>query len=136
MTYTKEQQAENRAKWTAALRSGDYLQGQGKLRNESGSYCCLGVACDLATQDGVGQWRGRVFISSEGFNASGVELTNEVTEWLGLASTVGFLTEPVTYTDRKGYRRTAQALTTANDEGDFTFDQIADLIENGKVNTV
>ena len=37
---TKEQKAE----WIAALRSGDYKQGQGRLhREDDDSYCCLGV---------------------------------------------------------------------------------------------
>jgi len=33
------------AKWLVALRSGDYLQGQGLLYNkETNGFCCLGVA--------------------------------------------------------------------------------------------
>lgn len=32
--------------WLAALRSGEYKQGQGKLRVSEG-FCCLGVLCDL-----------------------------------------------------------------------------------------
>lgn len=39
-------------RWCAALESGAYSQGIGYLcRN--GSYCCLGVLCDLAVKDGV-----------------------------------------------------------------------------------
>lgn len=38
-------------KWVAALRSGEYKQGQKRLRNEEGfgdvTYCCLGVLVDL-----------------------------------------------------------------------------------------
>ncbi len=38
--------------WVAALRSGKYKQGQGKLRTvaqgeEAPRYCCLGVLCEL-----------------------------------------------------------------------------------------
>jgi len=32
--------------WVAALRSGKYVQGFGWL-TRNGTYCCLGVACDL-----------------------------------------------------------------------------------------
>lgn len=32
--------------WLTALRSGDYQQGQGYLR-QGDQYCCLGVLCDL-----------------------------------------------------------------------------------------
>lgn len=39
--------ADLKAKWIAALRSGDYRQVQGYLHNEGG-FCCLGVLCDLA----------------------------------------------------------------------------------------
>lgn len=38
--------------WCSALRSGDYPQSAGDLRNKYG-YCCLGVLCDLAVQAGV-----------------------------------------------------------------------------------
>lgn len=32
-----------KAKWIAALRSGEYKQGRMKLLSDDGSYCCLGV---------------------------------------------------------------------------------------------
>jgi hypothetical protein len=32
--------------WLTALRSGDYQQGEGYLR-QGDQYCCLGVLCDL-----------------------------------------------------------------------------------------
>lgn len=34
-------------KWAAALRSGQYKQCQGRLKNEKDEYCCLGVLCDI-----------------------------------------------------------------------------------------
>ena len=36
--------------WLAALRSGDYKQAQGVLRNPSNAMCCLGVLCNLHAQ--------------------------------------------------------------------------------------
>jgi len=36
--------------WVNALRSGDYSQAKGALRNAQG-YCCLGVLCDLYIQE-------------------------------------------------------------------------------------
>ncbi len=49
---------EIKAKWVAALRSGDFTQGVGNLAfkpdPESGMrHCCLGVLCELAIEDGV-----------------------------------------------------------------------------------
>lgn len=36
-------------RWIAALRSGEYKQGDGFLHNPNdGTYCCLGVACRAA----------------------------------------------------------------------------------------
>jgi hypothetical protein len=40
-----------RDRWVAALRSGEYLQGHGRLRNTPDmatvEMCCLGVLCDV-----------------------------------------------------------------------------------------
>lgn len=38
--------AEVKAKWVKALRSGEYKQTDGGLR-ENDNFCCLGVLCDL-----------------------------------------------------------------------------------------
>ena len=38
---------ELKAKWVKALRSGEYAQGTGQLR-DGDSYCCLGVLCEIA----------------------------------------------------------------------------------------
>jgi hypothetical protein len=40
-------------KWVAALRSGKYEQGTNVLRSEWGSYCCLGVLCDVHEPRGL-----------------------------------------------------------------------------------
>jgi len=37
---------EIRDKWVTALRSGEYVQGQGYLKDD-GEYCCLGVLCEI-----------------------------------------------------------------------------------------
>lgn len=50
MNMTKEL----RDKWVSALRSGDYAQGQKRLRQEGDTpkYCCLGVLADLVDRNG------------------------------------------------------------------------------------
>lgn len=50
--------AEVREHWAQALESGEYAQATGRLADtdeegEPVSYCCLGVACDLAIRAGV-----------------------------------------------------------------------------------
>lgn len=37
---------ELKEKWVKALRSGNYAQGQGCLKNAK-NFCCLGVLCDV-----------------------------------------------------------------------------------------
>lgn len=47
---------EVKARWVAALRSGDYVQGHDRLTSSTGrgfAHCCLGVLCELAVADGV-----------------------------------------------------------------------------------
>lgn len=47
---------EIKADWLTALRSGEYKQGKGFLKNEvtgTAKYCCLGVLCELAVKAGV-----------------------------------------------------------------------------------
>lgn len=39
--------------WLDALRSGEYTEGVGVLRDAEGAYCCLGVRCELAVAAGV-----------------------------------------------------------------------------------
>jgi hypothetical protein len=36
--------------WVEALRSGEYKQTDGQLRNVHNSFCCLGVLCNLHAQ--------------------------------------------------------------------------------------
>lgn len=38
-------------KWIAALRSGEYKQGNAVLRSEDNKFCCLGVLCDLVIKE-------------------------------------------------------------------------------------
>jgi hypothetical protein len=54
MTYLTPEIITN---WIAALKSGQYLQGIGKLRSVYDKYCCLGVLCDVLHQtQQVGEW--------------------------------------------------------------------------------
>lgn len=35
-------------KWVKALRSGEFKQGIGGLKDKNNNYCCLGVLCAIA----------------------------------------------------------------------------------------
>jgi hypothetical protein len=131
-TYTPEQQAENRAKLVAALRSGDYAQGQSVLRtveSRKQRFCCLGVACDIS---GLGVWDDDIagYKAADG-SYSRTHLPDAVKRWLGFRTDNGALEASIT-TPRQNEVR---VLTDANDD-DVSFAEIADLIEGGKVQIV
>lgn len=46
--------AELKQKWIEALRSGQYRQGKGVLRDSADRFCCLGVLCDVVNKSGWG----------------------------------------------------------------------------------
>lgn len=115
--------AEVKAKWLAALRSGEYKQGTGGLV-QNGCFCCLGVLCDLyAKQVGLDAWHDDsfysdgVFISDEGDDLRDGNCDfppNEVVQWAGLAS--------------ENPNAGKKTLSVENDDG-VSFAEIADLIE-------
>lgn len=43
-------------RWIEALRSGQYKQGTGLMRNSQNEFCALGVLCDVYVRDGLGSW--------------------------------------------------------------------------------
>jgi len=145
-SYTKEQQAEHRKQWTAALRSGDYTQGKFALKTREGNFCCLGVACELAVKEGVTKHVGSTCTcGTDGCNSgSGYEnqhgnpvnstLAENVMDWLGLATAGGELKDAVQYGQSPdGEPVVANSLAGLNDDAGWTFAQIADLIEAGGV---
>jgi hypothetical protein len=121
---------EVRARWTAALRSGDYPQTTGALRRlpeqatdgTCEGYCCLGVLTDLWLKDGNDELVPGDLVGDEETLASvwdDVEqmLSAPVAQWAGLGSSDPILA---------GLDGHASLL---NDDGEWTFDQIADAID-------
>ena len=112
---------EFKAKWLAALRSGEYGQGKSALNPGPGKYCCLGVACvvngNTLTKPNLLQLNTTIKL--------GLPRTEDAREWWG--------TFPVPKSDIDSPRvkvgRRWYSLTTLNDEHNYTFDKIADLIE-------
>jgi hypothetical protein len=120
--------AEIAKKWVAALRSGEYRQSKSQLRRGDG-FCCLGVLCELAAKEGVGQWNGTAF-TTDRMHMGGdfVDFVNHrdvhylphgVTGWACVQSK-----DPQVLDDNNGKSH----LSELNDNG-FTFDQIATIIE-------
>lgn len=101
--------------WVAALRSGQYKQGKGKLRDKHDNYCCLGVLCDIL---GV-EW----FKNDIECNYS-TSKDSRATKFL-----------PESIVEESGMRTTAGKYDYANDslvaknDNSVAFSEIADIIE-------
>lgn len=111
---------EVKQKWVAALRSGEYTQGQGSLKNAKSEYCCLGVLCDVAKKEG--QEVVEKYLTFEGvyaFDGKWLFPPHSVRDWAQLSTEAPYVLVGA------GMER----LDHLNDSGDFSFNQIADLIE-------
>lgn len=137
-----------KALWLEALRSGDYLQVKGVLKGERYHYeddydeegtkflghCCLGVLSELAPPE-CGEFRADWnnpqswgFQEPDGYRESGV-LPQTVRDWSGLDSPAGFVVVGA-YRHEMGYETDFEvSLAELNDSGEFTFEQIADIVE-------
>lgn len=124
MEYTPN--IENIRKWVDALRSGDYQQGQGALHNivseDEHYYCCLGVACDLSGVPVNDTIKNNVLgvLVRYGEQAQIWCAPDEVLDWLGFDANV------VLFDVYEG----EYSLIELNDECKYTFNQIADIIED------
>lgn len=110
--------------WLRALRSGAYQQNRGALRTGD-QFCCLGVLCDLASKQGVGQWtRGQgtyIFDTRSDIDGENLLLPPAVQDWAGLE-----IRNPKV----KGYYGIADFNDGTNEEHvSLDFPALADLIE-------
>ncbi len=129
LPYTIAEYKQHRADWLAALRSGDYRQGNGHLVCRGGGMCCLGVAGAVMglepmfpydTEEG-GFWSAREDARLNG-NA-----TPEIVDWLGLSSNAGFLHKYVAvWLDP--FMVHYQSIAEMNDSGHYTFMDMANFI--------
>jgi hypothetical protein len=111
-----------RARWVAALRSGKYEQTAGSLHDECG-FCCLGVLCELAVQAGIMPAATLTPLGWKyGALGEGSVLPLEVRQWAGIGI------DPCVTVDL-GEGREITSLSGLNDECEWSFGRIADLIE-------
>lgn len=110
-------------KWVAALRSGEYEQGHGAL-NTNDRFCCLGVLCDLAVDDGVTMAVETVWTEEEGaevrYDGHMDWPPNAVLAWADLDTDDPSVPDPETGT---------LARVSRLNDGGLSFNEIADLIE-------
>ena len=114
-----------KTKWLNALRSGEYAQGSGVLRDPEDKFCCLGVLTDLVIKDGEGSWQKSPnkhsygTLTPDGRNADDCYLPDWVMAKTDIDSPYG----EVRFSDG-GWAR----LASMNDKG-ATFEEIANVIE-------
>lgn len=128
--------ADVRAAWVAALRSGEYKQGHGALCQDDPEaegeklYCCLGVLAELAAEAGIvspakkeAKEEGvsvRWLYSSKSGDYSSF-LSREMRKWAGIEDL-----DPTVLIHSRSV-----PLSKLNDELGYTFDDIADVLEIG-----
>lgn len=118
-------------RWVHALRGGNYKQGKNCLLTEHGSYCCLGVLCDLYLKETGEQVTWELSKDCLGYEMKIATflgyttiLPETIREWAGLNEQ----SPSVTYTDLDG-QSGYYMLSNLNDEYDASFDELAELIE-------
>lgn len=105
---------DQREKWCAALRSGDYKQGKYKLFDGE-KYCCLGVFYEVVLE---GSWE---YTDSCGWLADAKDITG-----LGGRSSNIYGLSSIAI-------KHLEALPVLNDVRELSFNEIADYIEEHKV---
>jgi len=123
--------ADIKDRWVNALRSGDYKQGTQCLLSEDGSYCCLGVLCDLYMKESNQEVEWETTEDSRGVNMKVASfygyttiLPETIREWAGLNEQ----SPSVTYVDMDGEGGYFM-LSNLNDEHELSFEELAELIE-------
>jgi hypothetical protein len=119
--------ADIKKRWVDALRSGEYQQGRELLvQNDvlGDRFCCLGVLCEIAVADGILIREGHEYYAKDNkTDVSDAILPMAVLRWADLPDQGHNAPEvPIPL-------REAAYLTTLNDQLEYNFGQIADVIE-------
>lgn len=117
---------EVKKKWVAALRSGEYKQGKDQLKTErygECTYCCLGVLCDLFAKETNTSWDNKI-LSCDLFMP-----TTHIREWAGVSSNDDFSVKVDDPSIISVMAHGKIQLYVLNDKYNYSFAQIADLIE-------
>ena len=124
---------EVKQKWIDALRSGKYEQGSEKLRTVTG-YCCLGVLCDLYSQEHNTQWEFRGIEETNlqpmdywYFGDQSEFLPESVMDWAGLKTPNPNVRIDVEDGDEDNWYYQDE-IANVNDSG-YSFNQIAEVIQ-------
>jgi len=123
---TPEEQAENRKKWIAALRSGKYSQVRSRLKTDDG-YCCLGVACEVLDAKVSSGRAGTDSVCYE-HGLEGIKTVTDTILPYSIAHKLGI--SPTGTFD--SHNHAYDCLWKLNDFADYSFSKIADVIEENE----
>ena len=133
-TLKTKMNTEVKQKWIDALRSGKYEQGSEKLRSVQG-YCCLGVLCDLYSQEQDAEWEFRGITETNlqpqdywYFEDQSEFLPDSVKEWAGLPVGNPAVRVDVTEADDENDWFYTDEIANLNDSG-YTFNELSNVIE-------
>lgn len=105
-------------KWISALKSGKYGQTREKLKSKNGTFCCLGVLCDIYAKEKNKKWHtnedDEKMMEMDDSDGS---LPKSVMKWAGLNS--------------GNPKINGHTLSEWNDQEEYKFKEIATLIEKG-----
>ena len=96
-------------RWVKALRSGEYRQGIGQLRDRNDQFCCMGVLCNIHAYDHP-KIAARQ-ITREGYMGVNGMPPSQVRDWASMRG------------------NSLETLAELNDTSKWSFKKIADYIE-------
>lgn len=126
--------SEIKQKWVEALRSDKYAQGKFRLYDGT-NYCCLGILCELYLKETGETWGPLDDHISDGTDKYYIDGESEVLpgvvgEWAGVnGSGVDGSGLEVVIPLPEPEQTMKVGIISLNDDLDYTFPQIADLIE-------
>jgi hypothetical protein len=89
-TFTPEQQKANRKLWFDELETTQVKQGRGVLNRNNETYCCLGLACEVAIKNGLNLGKIKMKDGNYLYGEDNVALLPQaMTNWLGLRHCAG-----------------------------------------------
>lgn len=118
--------------WVNALLSNQFNQGKGYLRKDN-KYCCLGVLCELFSQERQGHWEENKFITNNSEDTRYLPL--DVSNWAGftkIKNTTVYNPVPGNKVqDDSLFSKRTLSYSEMNDKG-FSFREIANLIQENE----
>lgn len=119
---------EIKEKWVAALRSGKYEKGRGRLNYGNKQFCCLGVLCEVALAEGLELKKEMLPDASDPvfYDGGSTFLPENVRAWAGLSAmdpTINNMGAALSsLNDEFTYKNHVREMT-------YTFNDIANFIE-------